>query len=71
VVFGWQKALQHLEWVQGSKLDPCMLTKFDHVNYGQSWGMWIDHMYIECITLVLHDMFLYYLYINHTYMVYK
>jgi hypothetical protein len=33
------KALQHLEWVQGS-------LHVDRVNYGQSWGMLIDHMCI-------------------------
>jgi hypothetical protein len=48
-----------------------MLTKFKHVDYGQHWGMLIGYMYNECMTLIWYDMFLYYLYTNHTYMVYK
>ncbi len=58
------KALQHLEQVQGSKLDLCLLTKFDHVDSRKSWGMLIDRMYIKCITLVFYDMFLYNQYEN-------
>jgi hypothetical protein len=43
----------------------------DQVDYGQHWGMLIDHMYNECMTLVWYDLFLYYLYTNWTYKVDK
>jgi len=52
-------------------LDPIKLTNFDHDDYGQHGGMLIGHMYNECMTLILYNMFLYYLFTNHTYMVYK
>jgi hypothetical protein len=48
-----------------------MLTQFDHVDYGQHWGMLIDCLYNVCMALIWYHLSLYYLYTNNTYMTYK
>jgi hypothetical protein len=34
-----------------------MLTKFDHVDCGQHWGMLIDYKYNVCVELIWYHLF--------------
>lgn len=46
-------------------LDPIKLTNFDHVDYGQCWGMLTGRMYNE--NMILYNMFLLFVYKTYIY----